>query len=759
MVTVPTYQREITLRPGYQQGIDVRATPEAFGAAVGRGMQQAAQGLGVVGQAVAAVEELEDVARAKDADNNFANWARERMFGENGFLTLEGRNAVDQRSAFEEEAQRKRDEFGKGLTPGAARAYQTASQARLQSIFQQSISHTAQARKTWFKEASAARVETFANDALVNFNNPDMVRRNIAAGQLEIRQQGQLQGWDADTLKLREGEFISGVHKNIALRIAQDDPIAANDYVKSNSKQMTGVDQYELNRTLENAVAEEQSKREADAILSQGRKVSDLPGDIVAEAAGVESPGPTRARGFLLSRLSAGHSQEHISGLDESFATNLAAMMQDAPPGIREGIGVGSGYRSVERQRELWNDALKKYGSPAAARKWVAPPGNSKHNHGQAVDLTYNGEFLGRAPKEVQDWVHQNARKYGLYFPMSHEPWHIEPVGSRSATVAPRSNTIAPRTTMPSYEDIESRLASISDPRVRELTRKRLYSAIETQNKAAEANEKLAKSELWRYVDQGMTPDQVPVEVRQAAGMSAVSTAWEYIEKAAKRQEVESDDVLLYDMRRYAAMNPTEFSDVDLNDYRDRLSKEAIRELTNLQTSALNDQRKAREDGLTLTTAFSQAQGQLEAVGLTTTGKEGSAREEAARRIAQFQNMLAAQMDAFKQENGGRNPNQMEINSMVNRMLLPIVIKTPSWSVNPLSGFVGTSEQEGFLFETGGRLGEIGGGTSAEVAIEYKNIPIDKRVEIEVSLEQRLGYKPSEEQVEAVYEEWLAKGQ
>lgn len=760
MVKVPEYQPDIATRPIFQQGLDANATPEAFGAAVGRGMQSAARGLDQVGDAVARVKELEDVARAKDADNSFSNWARERMYGDSGFMTLEGRNAVDQRKTFEEEAASKRKEFGGGLSAGAARAYDTASQARLQSIYQQSIVHTAGERKAWFKDASAARVQTFADDALVNFNNPGAVTKNIAAGIMEIRETGQLQGWDADTLKLRESDFTSGVHKNIALRIAQKDAIAAENYMKANAKQMTGADQYALSQSLATELVQEKSKREAEAILSGGRAATapDAAPASVGSGSRVGQAGPTRARAYLQSV--SNKSPAAVDNLDNSFATNLAAMMQDAPPEIRKGLGIYSGYRSPERQAELFGAAVKKYGSPAAARKWVAPPGHSQHNEGRAVDLGYNGSSLSHAPKEVVDWVHQNASKYGLYFPMKHEPWHVEPMGTRGSaqfagTVAPRNNNIAPRSVAPSYDDIETKLSAISDPDVRDATRKRLYSALEAQNKAQEAQEKQAKAELWRYIDEGKTPDQVPMEVRQAAGMAAVSAAWSYQETAAKGRAVDSDESLLYDMRRYAATNPTDFAAIDLNDYRDRLSKEAIKELTGNQTTALTDQKKAREDGMNLTTAFSQASTQLEAVGITTTGKQDREREDAAKRIAQFQNALAAQMEEFKRSNQ-KSPNQLEIQSMINRLLLPVVIrdtqersmwnplKTP-WSLNS------TSERDGFAFEAGQR----GDNSSVDVVVKYADIPIDLRRGISADLERDLGRKPSEEEVVQRYEDFV----
>lgn len=107
-------------------------------------------------------------------------------------------------------------------------------------------------------------------------------------------------------------------------------------------------------------------------------------------------------------------------GLNSSFESSLQQLISDAPGSV----SVSSGYRSVSRQKELWNDALKKYGDPEVADNWVARPGDSFHNHGLAADLDY-------ADEETKQWVHENAAKYGLHFPLSNEDWHVEPVGTR----------------------------------------------------------------------------------------------------------------------------------------------------------------------------------------------------------------------------------------------------------------------------------------------------------------------------------------
>jgi hypothetical protein len=129
-----------------------------------------------------------------------------------------------------------------------------------------------------------------------------------------------------------------------------------------------------------------------------------------------------------LIRKDDGGSISGTQGLTGDFSQRLTQMILDArAQGVD--LGVGSGYRSYEKQKRLWEQALKKYGSPEKARKWVAPPGGSFHNKGLAVDLNSNGQFLGKdANSKATEWAHANAKKYGLHFRMGHEPWHIEPI-------------------------------------------------------------------------------------------------------------------------------------------------------------------------------------------------------------------------------------------------------------------------------------------------------------------------------------------
>ncbi|WP_075289163.1 cell wall hydrolase [Pararhizobium arenae] len=160
-----------------------------------------------------------------------------------------------------------------------------------------------------------------------------------------------------------------------------------------------------------------------------------------------ENEDVSTATAFLETKL-RGHGPEHITGMVPEMQTGLTALMQSAPPEIADGLEIFSGTRTVERQKELFDAAVKKYGSVAEARKWVAPPPGehgskgSQHNHGRAADLAWNGQRLDKAPAHVRQWVHENAGKFGMTFPLGNEPWHIEPVGARAEVGAAQTEAV-----------------------------------------------------------------------------------------------------------------------------------------------------------------------------------------------------------------------------------------------------------------------------------------------------------------------------
>lgn len=738
MVRVPLYEQQVSQRPIFQQTLTPNATPEAFGADIGRGMQQIGQGMGQAATALAQVQALEDTTRAKDADNQFAGWVRERMYGEGGFMTLSGRAAVDGRSAFESELEAKRREYGSKLTGGAAQSYTDASTARVNQTLQTSIVHTANERKQWFSDASAARLNTFSEDAVAAFNNPAKVNMNIAAGQAEIRQQGAMLGWDADTLRNREAEYISEVRLNTALRTLAADPVAAKKYYDEHKDQLTGPHQFKFEEALKVPLAAENVKRytadfftQAGAAPTAGdaaQTIRNFEGfkttpywDVNAYRTGYGSDTITKADGTVV-KVTPGMSITRADAeRDLSRRINTEFV-----PGIIKSVGQANWDKLPEPAKAALASVAYNYGSlPFSVASAVLT--------GDTAKIAIAVEGL----KGHNDGINANRRMT--------EAAMIRGMAGTPAGVAPAQ---------PGFGDVEAYLKTIANPEERELTRKAIYATMEAQTKAAKAQNEAYAAQAFTLIEtQNISPFQLPAQITTAIGMEGMSSLMTYWEKRQSGQKVQTDPVILHDLQMAYARNPTEFAQRDLFQYKNTLSDADWKQVSGWKQTALTDERKAREDGLTLTSAFSQSETQLAAVGITTVGKEGDERQKAAQQIARFQAALASEMEAFKQQNQ-KTPTQVEIQSMVNRLLLPVVVKEPYGSFDPRGLFGGTSDRETFLFDAG-KVGTMGNGVTSELNIKYTDIPVSDRVEIAAHLKTQLGRQPSEEQVVAVYEQFV----
>ena len=83
---------------------------------------------------------------------------------------------------------------------------------------------------------------------------------------------------------------------------------------------------------------------------------------------------------------------------------------------------ITSGFRSLDRQEILFQEAVRKYGSETEAAKWVLPPQFSNHPKGLAIDVNYPGDKAGAY------WLETNGSRFGLCRVYANEWWHFEGV-------------------------------------------------------------------------------------------------------------------------------------------------------------------------------------------------------------------------------------------------------------------------------------------------------------------------------------------
>ena len=99
-----------------------------------------------------------------------------------------------------------------------------------------------------------------------------------------------------------------------------------------------------------------------------------------------------------------------VGGLNPTFRSRLGAWN----PAVGNRYRVSVGYRSYAEQARLYHLWITGQRNIEAA-----PPGKSKHQQGLAADLSPSTTAAHRA----------QGRAFGLYWPMSYEPWHVQPIG------------------------------------------------------------------------------------------------------------------------------------------------------------------------------------------------------------------------------------------------------------------------------------------------------------------------------------------
>ncbi|MDE3839257.1 peptidase M15 [Bacillus methanolicus] len=112
-----------------------------------------------------------------------------------------------------------------------------------------------------------------------------------------------------------------------------------------------------------------------------------------------------------------------------------------------------SGYRSYERQEDLFHAEINRIGKEKAVQA-VAVPGTSEHQTGLAIDISSKSvnleltEEFGTTPEGI--WLAKNAHKFGfiLRYPKDkesitgyqYEPWHFRYVGMKAAKIIYEKN-------------------------------------------------------------------------------------------------------------------------------------------------------------------------------------------------------------------------------------------------------------------------------------------------------------------------------
>lgn len=147
----------------------------------------------------------------------------------------------------------------------------------------------------------------------------------------------------------------------------------------------------------------------------------------------------TYINGILVVNKSYALPSNYAPGVNSEAKKAFNVMAADA---AEEGIelSIRSGYRSYERQKEIYNNYVREDGK-AEADRYSARPGHSEHQTGLAFDVNSLSQSFENT--DEGKWLAENCWKYGfiIRYPKGkegitgymYEPWHIRYLGTDTA--------------------------------------------------------------------------------------------------------------------------------------------------------------------------------------------------------------------------------------------------------------------------------------------------------------------------------------
>lgn len=263
VIRVEGYTANERLTPRNRQQVSVPgATPDAFGASVGRGMQTLAAGVNSVAGALQYVKDQKAAADARFGVDAYRQAARDTMYDPStGYLNQTGGNALGEaRAKAEQELARRRDEIAAGLTPEARKLFDDAASGVTNATLDNTIRHESAQLRDYTMGSFEAAATGALQDAIRNSDDQRKFDAGLHTALEEARQAGELAGMSPEEMARKAEEISSSAHAGRVMAFAQEDPIAAFTYLEAYRGEID-VDTYnKLHSGLEGAYYSAQAR-------------------------------------------------------------------------------------------------------------------------------------------------------------------------------------------------------------------------------------------------------------------------------------------------------------------------------------------------------------------------------------------------------------------------------------------------------------------------------------------------------------------
>ncbi len=634
MAKVPTFEGGQRRAPLHRGNFTVRATPEAFGAATGRGLTALGQGVGTLSEAVSTVADLRAQNALKTAQADYMEGARALVSDpETGFLSHTGSDAINGLAAVEAQL----EELGRGIAerlPGQVRPrFQDFRIGHNTNLGREMLRHKAEQTKAETRTASNRRIVVLKQEAVRNHTDPVAHLNSLTEAENEFRTMAGLEGLSDEVTEQKLAEYRDSVQSDIILQMAERDPLVAEARYEAVKDRL-----------------QEQTRQGIERRITPAVKIAKADAKAGALFAGLQADGGTdpvdHVTKFLVRNvannapyLSGDAASDTLSGSAEDDTLETPDQPETQQPTLQG--------PTLERARQLEevDDLLRRRGDALAHRLNHAgvmlSPGNLIFAQALGAPLTI--AFNEADPSLPAADVMAQAMGWTLSAEQLTELDQRLAGRSTGDFLAEFSTAAA---TLSGGPDVAAELAAISDPEERQFAEAGLSVSLSkaTNQRRSTARERIAKA--FDVIERGGSLSDLSVAANGDLTANERSQLSELQRMIAETGQLKTKFVVADNLVHLFETDIIGFAIVDLADHKSKLDKDVYGHLLAWQELIRNDEDQAEEVSRYVAALRPAADDHLRRASVTPENLQGEDEEKAAR----FRTRLLLDVLAFRKE-------------------------------------------------------------------------------------------------------------
>lgn len=213
-------------------------------------MQPIRQGVDAVGKMIEVEQARRVKALSDEAETAYMEKVRERMYGPDGFMAKQGKNASESFQPTVEGLRKDMSDILGAQAPVVRDAVQSRLQDRYASAEGQAMRWNSAQTQAWHLQSSQSRMQALVDDAAQHYADGDYQAKSWLSVAQELQYQGRLQGWDEDTLKQQVAAHYDLFQANRFQTWAQDSPLQAFAALREEKGRMSADVWGKMDRSL-----------------------------------------------------------------------------------------------------------------------------------------------------------------------------------------------------------------------------------------------------------------------------------------------------------------------------------------------------------------------------------------------------------------------------------------------------------------------------------------------------------------------------